>query len=84
MQLLIHHHGIFNFVVVEQQFLCFIELLLKHCKLALNSEILQSISLTSFFFILCHNLVDLSQICRFSNISQSSIAMLGHAEVLFL
>lgn len=75
-QLLIHGHGLFYLVVLEENSLGAMELLVEHCQLGLHSEVLNA--------FLCDELVDLAQVVCFSDVTKSSVASLGNIEILLL
>lgn len=75
-QLLIHGHGLFNLVVLEENSLGAMELLVEHCQLCLHSEVLNA--------FLCDELVDLAQVVCFSDVTKRCVASLGNIEILLL
>ena len=58
---LVHCHGFFNFIMLQENSLSSVELLLQNCKFSLNSEVISSLS--------CSQLVDLPQIVSLGHIS---------------
>ena len=75
-ELLVHSHCLFNLIVLDQDSLSLVELLVKNCKFGLNSEVVDT--------LLGHDLVDLSEVAGFRDITKGSIAPLSNEEVLLL
>ena len=71
---LVHCHSLFNFVVLNQNCLCFVELFIEYCKLCLNSKVVCS--------FLSNQLVQLAKIIRSRHVTESSITSFSHVEVL--
>jgi hypothetical protein len=65
-ELLIHCHSFFNFIILKENSFSAMELLVKDGKLGLNSKVLKT--------FLSYQFVDLSQIISLGNVSKSSIA----------
>jgi len=74
MKLLVHSHGFFDLIMLDEDRLCLVELLVKDSKLGLNSEVVDAFC--------SYQLVDLSEIVCLGNVSEGGIAPLCNVEVL--
>jgi hypothetical protein len=75
-ELLVHSHCLFDFVVLDQNCFGFTELFVQNGEFGLNSEVVNS--------FLSDELVDLSKIVSFRDVSKSSIASLSNIKILLL
>lgn len=73
-QLLVHSHRFFHFVVLQKDCFCSVELLVKHSQFCLHAEVLQA--------LLGHQLVDLPQVVSLSDIPKGGITSFSYIEVL--
>jgi hypothetical protein len=58
---LVHCHSFFNFIMLNEDGFCLMELFVKNCKFCLNSEVVNS--------LLGNQFVDLSQVVSFGDVS---------------
>jgi len=75
-QFLVHVHGFFDLIILDENGLSLMELLVKNSKSGLNTEVISTFC--------SDELVKLSQIVSLRNIAESSVASFSDIEILLL
>ena len=80
---LVHLHGLFDFVVIEQDGLGAVKLLFQNREFGLDFEELHAVLFSGFFFVVPDHFVDLSEVGGFGDVPEGGVAVLGDGYVLF-
>ena len=73
-QLLVHRHGFFDLVVLDQNRFSLVELLVQDSKLCLDSKVVCTFC--------CNQLVQLAKVVSLGHVAEGGIASLSHVEIL--
>ena len=76
MELLIHLHGFFNLVILDQDGFCLVELLEQDSKLGLDSEVVNALAR--------NHLVEFTQVVRLRHVAQCCVAAFSDVQVMLL